>query len=444
MALRTSKEEMVESDPMSRAQEVESIETADSPALSPEDVRHNVRVNVLVSAIFQIGAADMAVAAGPLLVYLGASNATIGLMHGMGWAALIGVFLSPFISVRCARKKWYMFLAHVPYIGAWGLIGALILFSKWIGISNEHLLLGVVALSAANFFFSGFVTLPSQEFLAACIPMSHRGRYTGYSMSVGAVGSLLSTSLGGYLLLTLEKPMSFGWLYVLFWVFAQGGYLLALYAREPLRRVALVAPVPWSGKMFQAFRADRNFQRVLLSNLLFFSVLSPCLMFVPIYGYRVLGLSAATAALIAIIQQVARLLLSSHIGILTDRFGAKRMLPMWFFGTALSVVPMLVWESPVALYTTVALQAICFAGVMSAFNPLLLGTPKPENRSGHYSVQIILRNLLDACGMVGTGILIDQITFIPYFLVWATTAFVMAFSVRRILSPLSTSDAQYS
>ena len=414
-----------------------------SEKLSSQDINHNVRVNVLVAAIFQIGAADMALAAGPLLVYLGASNTIIGLMSGMGWAALLGVFLSPFISVRCPQKKWYMFWTHVPYIGAWGLIGVLILFSSALGLNNEQILFWVVALSAANFFFSGFVTLPSQEFLAACIPMSHRGRYTGFSMSVGAVGSLISTLIGGYLLLTLAKPMSFGWLYVLFWIFAQGGYFLALFAREP-KGVSLDAPTPWSARMFQAFWNDGNFQRVLGSNLLFFSVLNPCLIFVPIYGYRELGMSAATAAVIAIIQQVARIVLSSHIGLWTDRLGAKAMTPVWFVGSAFSILPMLLWKDPIALYITVALQAVCFAGVMSAFNPLLLGTPKPENRSGHYSMQIIMRNLLDACGMVGTGILIDRIGFIPYFWGWAILALALGWVVRLLLAPLAKSSDDYS
>lgn len=181
--------------------------------LSKEDVEHNIRVNVLVAAVFQIGAADMALASGPLLVYLAASNSLIGFISGLGWMSLIGVFLSPFISRMCHRKKWYMFWAHVPYIGAWGVIGLLVVLSQQLGVSNPTLLFWFTVLSAANLFFAGFVTLPSQEFLAACIPMSHRGRYTGYSMSVGAVGSLISVSIGGVLLHCLTKPMSFGWLY---------------------------------------------------------------------------------------------------------------------------------------------------------------------------------------------------------------------------------------
>lgn len=412
-------------------------------ALSEADVRHNVRVNVLVSAIFQIGAADMALASGPLLVFLGASNTVIGLINGLGWLALFGVVISPFISRHCPRKKWYMFWTHVPYLGCWGLIGFIVIASGLLGIPNPSLLWIIVVLSAANMFFSGFVTLPAQEFLAACIPMSHRGRYTGYSLSVGAVGSFVSSALGGVVLYYLTKPMAFGWLYVMFWAFAQCGYFFALMAREP--RVAVQdAPRPWSGRMFRALREDANFQRVLAANLLFFSVLSPCMVFVPIFAYKVLGMPAVAAAAIAIIQQVARFALSAHIGIWTDRLGAKRILPLWFGLAAVSVLPILVVPSEWTLYGTIALQAVCFAGMISAFNPLLLGTPKPENRSGHYSVQIILRNLLDACGMILTGVLIDRISFGSYFVAWAIVALILAFVVRKLLSPLGERAEGYS
>jgi MFS family permease len=411
--------------------------------LSPADVRHNVRVNVAMSAIFQIGGAEMALASGPLLVYLGASNTLIGLINGFGWLALFGVFVSPFISRHCPQKKWYMFWSHVPYIGAWGLIGAAAVLSGVLGLDNPALLAIIIGLSAANMFFSGFVTLPSQEFLASCIPMSHRGRYTGFSMSVGSAGAFVSSALGGLILLYLAKPMSFGWLYLIFWILAQGACFVALLAREP-RVPPAVAPPPWSRRMFAALREDKRFQRVLVSNLLFFSVLFPCTVFVPIYGYKVLGMPAAAAAVIAIVQQVARILLSSHIGIWTDRFGAKRIAPLWFLLAALSVVPLLVWPSPEALYVTVALQAVSHAGILSAYNPLLLGTPKPENRPGHFSVQIILRNLLDSAGTLLTGLLIDRISFLPFFGGWALLALVLSVVAWRLLAPLSAEARAYT
>lgn len=429
--------------PLLSAEKDRAVVADPARSLSDGDIRHNVRVNVLVAAIFQIGAADMALAAGPLLVFLEASNTVIGLINGLGWMALIGVFLSPYISRRCPAKKWYMFWSQVPYIAAWGLIGLMVIFSDLLGLSKPALLAVVVGLSAANLFFSGFVTLPSQEFLAACIPMSHRGRYTGFSMSVGAIGSLISSAAGGVILMYLAKPMAFGWLYVIFWVLAQGGCALALLAREPRVHVG-EPPAPWSRGMFGALWQDKNFQRVLVSNLAFFALLFPCMVFVPIYGYKVLGMPAATAAAIAIIQQVARLALSSHIGIWTDRIGAKRITPLWFALAGVSLLPLFLFKTPVALYVTVAIQAVCFAGIMSAFNPLLLGTPKPEHRSGHYSVQIILRNFLDACGMMATGFLIDRISFVSYFAAWSLLALALAFFVGRLLAPLAEDASEYS
>jgi MFS family permease len=412
--------------------------------LSEKDVRHNVKVNVLVSAVFQIGAADMALASAPLLTFLGASTTLMGVLNGLGWMSLVGVFLSPFISNLCPRKKWYMFWAHVPYIAAWGLIGMIVVLSKYLGLSNDLLLVLITVLSALNLFFAGFVTLPGQEFIAACIPMSHRGRYTGFSMSVGAVGSLISITIGGLLLHYLEAPMSFGWLYVMFWIFAQGGYLIALLAKEPLVRTASKPPRPWSAFMFRRLAEDKPFQRVWLSSLLALNFFLPCMVFVPIYAFKGLGLPATTAAVIGIVQQVSRLAMSSHIGVFTDRIGAKHMAPVWLAVAAFSVVPILIFQNVMALYVTVAIQAVCFAGIYSAFNPLLLGTPKPENRSGHYSIQLISKILLDSLAMMLTGVLIDRFGFLNYFGWWALLILFMAFVVWRVLRPLESQAEAYS
>lgn len=416
----------------------------DNPVqLSETDIVHNVRVNVLVAAVFQIGAADIALAGGPLLVYLGASNTLIGIVNGLGWVALIGLFLSPYISRNFQQKKWYMFWAHVPYIGAWGLIGLAIILSANLGISNTALLSVVVALSAANLFFSGFVTLPCQEFLAACIPMSYRGRYTGYSMSVGAIGSIISVSVGGLILFHMEKPMSFGWLYLIFWTFAQGGFLIALLAREP-NGGKIVSPLPWSRQMLRSLREDTRFQRVWASSAFVFALFSPCMVFVPIYGYKELGLPATTAAVIALVQQISRLALSSHIGIWTDRIGPKIMAPFWFCLSALSVIPLFFTTNSISLYITVAIQAVCFAGVFSAFNPLILGTPKPSDRSGHYSAQLISQIVLTSIATILAGLLIDRIGYLAFFAGWSVASLLLTVFVKSLLRPLGNQSEDYS
>ncbi len=314
---------------------LEATEPEQTKPMSDADIKHNVKVNVLLDAIFFTGVADVALVAAPMYVYLKASDPLIGLMGTLSLVSLIGVFLSPFISRRFPYKKWYLFVSHIPYIGAWGFTGVIILLTGTLGLTHHQILMCVFLLNSMGAFFGGFVSLPHQEFLAACIPMSHRGRYTGYSFSIGGIGSVISSALGGLILLRVAKPMAFGYLYLMVWFICQSGYLMALLARE--RRTPVEkAPKPWTKGMTNALWQDKHFLRVVVINIAFALLIETGFYFIPIYGYRALHMIPAMAAIISIIQQVVRIALSSSIGQITDRLSPKRLVPFWFVVAALA------------------------------------------------------------------------------------------------------------
>lgn len=230
--------------------------------------------------------ADLALASGPLFVFLNASNTIIGLTQSLMFLTLIGVFLSPFISVKLRIKKWYLMFSHVPYLGAWGAIGIALILSTKLGLSNSWLLGFVVAMSAANWFFAGFVTLAHNEYVAACMPMSHRGRLAGYSYTAGGAAGTISAAIGGIILLRVAKPMSFGYLYLMMWLICQSGYILALFGRErptPIEK----APKPWSRAMLRAAWQDKPYLKMLALYAVYNMTFVPLLtVFLPIYGFR--------------------------------------------------------------------------------------------------------------------------------------------------------------
>jgi len=411
--------------------------------LSEADIKHNVKVNVFLDAIYCLGAADFALAAGPMYVFLGASNTMIGTISALAILALLGVILSPYISNCFPYKKKYLFVVHVPYIGAYGLIGLGIIFLPSLGWSNHQMLNFVFAMMVLNFLASGFVTLPHQEFLSACIPMRYRGRYTGFSMGLGSVGSIVSSLVGGLVLLHVTKPMAFGWLYVMIWFFSQLGYVMCLFAREP-RTPVENSPTPYTKGMFVALWQDKNYLRVLFINFLFFTLINPAFMFVPIYGYKELNMIPATAAVIAVVQQVIRAVFSSHIGIFTDRLSAKRVFPIWLAVAALSFVPLFIMKNAYAVYISSALSALCLVGAMASFNALIFGLPSPENRSGHFTIQILLRNAAEFVGMLSMGMLCDVLGFSTVFFVWVPLSLVFFFMAGRLLRPLSSNSKDYA
>ncbi len=102
------------------------------------------------------------------------------------------------------------------------------------------------------------------------------------------------------------------------------------------------------------------------------------------------------------------------------------------------------FNGSIGVYVGAGIAALSMAGAASAFNPLIFGTPKPENRSGHFSCQIILRNLLGGSSPVLVGFLIDRISFESVFLVWIALALILGFLSWRMMGDLSDNAEAYS
>jgi MFS family permease len=398
---------------------------------------------VLLDSIFTMGASDLALVTGPLWKFLNASNTIIGLTGSLAMTGLIGVFLSPFISVRFRYKKWYLFGSHLPYIGAWGGIGVLLLLAHSMGLSKPTVLMFVVALFGANHLFGGFVGLPHQEYIVACIPMSHRGRYTGYSYSVGAILSIFTMAIGAYVLTAVPKPMSYGILFLMTWFFCQAGYVLALFGRERPTPVEK-APRPWSKQMMAAAWNDKKFVRLIIFFSVFQSVLWPVLfIYLPQYGFRDLKMPDATSALLGTIAMVSRIGLASPIGHLTDKFSSKRAIPIWGPFVALGLIAALLFRNQWGVYVATAIGTVATVGVSAAFNPVIYGTPSPENRSGHFTFQLLLQCGAGAIGPFVGGAACDLLGYRLTFLAMTVFACLLYPMTKYGLRDLSTDPLDY-
>jgi len=407
-------------------------------------IRRNMICTILVDSIWSMGYTEFMIASNPLFVYLHASNTVIGLISGFAWAGLLGVFLSPFITRRFRVKKWYLFVTHIPYLGSLGLLGLGLLFSQRLGLSNEFLLRMVVALTASSWLFGGFVTLPHWEYSAACLPMSHRGRFYGYAFTIGCILGLISNYVGMWILEHVPKPQCFGYLYAMTWIICQTGYIAAVFAKEkptPIEK----APKPWSIKMIKAVVEDKPYLRVLLLYLLFYTAFIALINnYVQVYGLRVLHMPAQTVGLIGIIQKLVTIGLMYFTGRLIDRVSAKRVLNYSSLIMVLALAPVVIFRSPYSIYFSCGI-GIIFSNLMWAgFMPLFYGLPKPENRAGHFTAQIVAWYLAMSLGPIVTGILCDRFDYIPTFAGLAVLALLCVPLAIYMLAPLSEKAQDYS
>ncbi|MCL5102999.1 MAG: MFS transporter [Armatimonadetes bacterium] len=414
------------------------------PKLTAADIRHNMIFIVMLDAIFTMGVSDLQLVTGPVWKYLKASNTLIGLVGSLSITALFGVFISPFISVRCRYKKWYLFVSHLPYIGAWGALGVVLLLSRQWGLSDEWLLWFTVVMLGANTFFGGFVGLPHQEYIVACIPMSHRGRYTGYSYSIGSALSIATMALGGWILLRVAKPGAYGYLFLLVWLFCQAGYVMALFGREkpvPIEK----APKPWSKAMLAAAWNDKRFLKLLLINGILMAIFWPLIFtFLPQYALRDLGLMDAAAAVIGTVMLVVRIVASSPIGHLTDKFSPKRVLPLWPLVVGVGMLVAVLVRNQYGVYIATAMGAAMTVGVCASLNPLIYGIPSAENRSGHFTLQLLSMYVANSIGPIVIGGACDWLGYRMVFLASAFLGVALCFVCNWLLRDLSANSEDYA
>ena len=412
--------------------------------LSKADIKRNMIAIILLESIFYMGFTDLQLAMQPLLVYLKASNSMIGIINGATIMGLVGVFFSPWITRRFRYKKWYMFVVHMPYIGSVGLMGLAVLMSKQFGLSDPSLLMVVFGLTLAHWFFSGFVSLPHQEYTAACIPMAYRGRYSGWSFSVGGVLSIGSAMLGGWVLSHYSKPMAFGYVLLMAWAIAQSGFLFALLGKE-LPTPVEKSPKPWSKSMFKAVWEDKPYVRFLTIYALSNAIIYPTLFtFINVYGFRELGMRPETSALIQVIGQAARIGACVFIGIITDKIGPKRVYPFWFLIAGIGIMIPVMIGSPIGVYIASAFAALYVAGTTGAFGALLYGLPSPENRAGHFAIQLILMFVTASIGPIMIGRLCDLMPYRTLFIIVAAACVALFLLGRYLLSSLSDNVKSYS
>jgi MFS family permease len=412
-------------------------------SFTPEVIRRNMICCILVDAIWSMGYTEFMIAANPLYKYLGLSESLIGLITGFSFVGYIGVLLSPLITCRFRVKKYYLFVTHIPYLGSLGLIGIGLLLSDRLDLSTQFLVQMLIVLSAASWLFGGFVTLPHWEFSASTIPMSHRGRFYGYSNVAGCALGLVSNALGIWILAHVGKPHSYGYLLVMTWLICQGGYIAALFAREkpaPIEK----APKPWSRQMIRAVHDDKPYLRVLGLYLLFYVAFSSLVTtFVPYYGLKVLNMPDQASGKIGMIQKIVSFGVMLFVGHLIDRVGAKRVLNYSSGIMVAALLPLLLFRSPWSVYWCAGFGIIFINLLWSGFMPIFYGLPKPENRAGHFTAQIVTWYAAMALGPMVTGVLCRHAGYLATF----TGAFLLAIAgiplAVYLLAPLGVKASDY-
>ena len=394
-----------------------------APGWSKKDIRHNMIVMVMIITVFELGWDDFHMALQPFMAHLKMSNLMIGLVSGATIMTIPGLLVSPFISRKLRQKKVYAFAANSIYLLMIGLLGICVVFADKLNLTRESIITITIVLMLTHHFLAGFVALPVQEFVAGCIPMSFRGRYNGISHTTGSIAGLATTALGGWILATQIKPMSYGYLFLITWVVCSLSWTAALFAREKETDIKKV-PLAWSKEMLSSVLQNKPFVRMSIVAFICGALFNGGGSFIQQYAYRELQLPDYNAAIFQTITLVGRLLVSFPAGFLIDRFGPKRFYPYWGIITAIGLSFPIFLQNKWGIYLFMLNQVLFMGVFMMARSILHVSLPKPEHRAGTYTISMLLGYTGMFLDKIIGGLLSDHFGYRMTFIICAIGALI--------------------
>jgi len=157
---------------------------------------------------------------------------------------------------------------------SWFMIGASIFF---IGDSNKPLTLFFIGLGLFFFSFTaGFGAIYFKELQAKIFSKTYRGKTMANRQIAGAIASIVSGGVAGYVLQNYEAPQSYAYLFMVSSLFMIVGFGTFVTIDEPVKKNVSIKEKDFKSFIKNAFgllKLDRRLQQQILAIFLSFSYL---------------------------------------------------------------------------------------------------------------------------------------------------------------------------
>lgn len=166
--------------------------------------------------------------------------------HFSDSVVMVGIFVSLLRGGQIVIQLYAAFHAQaykrvLPYLGkvfffrwlSWLLVGLSIYF---IGDSNKSLTLFFIGVGLFFFSFSaGFGTIYFKELQAKLFSKKYRGKTMANRQIAGAIASIISGGVAGYVLANFEAPLNYAYLFMVSSIFMAIGFFLFVTIEEPAK-----------------------------------------------------------------------------------------------------------------------------------------------------------------------------------------------------------------
>ena len=299
-------------------------------ALNPEVVKHlkrNFFANILDAGFWFFG--DSFVAAYTILpVFISTltnSPILIGLipaLEGAGWF-LPQLFLARYLEDKSRRLPLVLKLGvfdRLPYLFL--ALGAFLILK----VDQSVAIVMFLVFYGIKVFSSGLVALPWQELIATVIPVSHRGRYWGFSLVLGKLLGLFGAFIAGLMLARIAYPLNYAYMFLIGFVCVVISYFfLSLNVEPEIERHTSAISISVLGRIKAILRTDKNFAAFLVNRgFVFLSFMG--LAFVTVYGIERFNLPISYSAVFTGVMLSTEIVGYAIWGTVGDRDGYKRVI----------------------------------------------------------------------------------------------------------------------
>lgn len=377
--------------------------------LNPEVVKHikrNFFANILDAGFWFFG--DSFVAAYTILpVFMSTltdSPILIGMipaLEGAGWF-LPQLFLAKHLESKNRRLPLVLKLGifdRVPYLflalGAYLVLKldqkvAIVLFLLFYGI---------------KVFSSGLVALPWQELIATVIPVSHRGRYWGFSLILGKLLGMFGAIIAGLMLAKITYPLNYAYMFLVGFICVAISYIfLSLNIEPEINRQTFAKTINVWGRIKVILDANKNFAVFLVNRgFVFLSFMG--LGFVTVYGIEKFHLPISYSAIFTAVMLIAEIVGFGIWGTIGDKDGYKRVIEVCNLFLIVGLVALLFVDSIWGLYIVFGIISFAHSGEFIADQNIAMEFGKEADRPTYIGMsKTLIGPFLLAAPIIGGGI----------------------------------------
>lgn len=275
------------------------------------------------------------------------------------------------------------------------------------------------------------------DIVGRAVPLTLRGRFFGGANVVASLAGLAGSALTAWFLSTFDPPHSYGYCFLVAFVFLAISYLSLARVREPAGAAASEDAdlAAYLRRMPALLRRDRNLSWFLVARGAG-TAGTMASGFYTVYGLRVFAAEEWQVGLLTTMFLAGQVAGNAALGVVADRLGHRLVIAIGLGGLAAGNLIALQAASLDALTVVLALSGLHQAAMHISSRTILLELAPEAERPTYVGLSNTALAPLTLLAPLAAGAMVDRVGFRPVFaLAAALAALGLAVLLARVREP---------